>query len=696
LYVEITQRSFAWSYAYAEDFILFDYTIRNIGTERLRQIYMGIYVDADVHGLANQNGFTDDICGFRHKSPASYLPVYCEPDSDVVNIAWISDNDGDLDLPSFVPVPHVTATRIVRTPSDSLRVSFNWWVSNGDATLDFGPQTHRAFRNLGHGGTGTPDGDRNKYHFMRNGEFDYDQVKITDIDVLDTAWLPANPSIAPDLANGFDTRYLLSFGPFDVEPGQTLPLSFAYLAGADLHSDPANANNLPPNDWKLFYDGLDFSDLDLNATWAEWIYDNPGVDSDSDGYAGEKTICNLGEDSTLKCDTTVDSAADTLIIDCYWEFDVADTIWRKGDGIPDFQGASPPPAPMVRVEPSVGKVRIIWNGVRSENTRDVFSRENDFEGYRVYIARDDRRSSYSVVASYDIEDYNKYVWDASLRAFTLFDSPFLLEQLRTLYGGGEPAWHPLAYTRAQPFHMPGFPDSVFYFEQQDHNRSVLANDPANVPTTPIKKVYWDALKPEPPLIPALEPDSVPDSLRSIYLTDDGYFKYYEYEYTAENLLPTIAYWINVTAFDYGSPSSGLDALETNPTVLPAVTYALESADQVLSEGLDVFVYPNPYRLDADYRARGFEGRGELDRPPDRTRAVHFANLPPKCTIRLYSLDGDLIREIQHDVDPSNPLANHDTWDLITRNHQLVVSGIYYWAVEDPNGNAQIGKLAIIL
>lgn len=46
--IEVTRRSFSWSYAYAQDIVLFDYQIKNIGTQRLRQIYMGIFVDADV------------------------------------------------------------------------------------------------------------------------------------------------------------------------------------------------------------------------------------------------------------------------------------------------------------------------------------------------------------------------------------------------------------------------------------------------------------------------------------------------------------------------------------------------------------------------------------------------------------------------------------------------------------------------
>ncbi|MEW5995734.1 MAG: T9SS C-terminal target domain-containing protein, partial [Candidatus Zixiibacteriota bacterium] len=83
-------------------------------------------------------------------------------------------------------------------------------------------------------------------------------------------------------------------------------------------------------------------------------------------------------------------------------------------------------------------------------------------------------------------------------------------------------------------------------------------------------------------------------------------------------------------------------------------------------------------------------------PDDRVRQIHFANLPPRCTIRIYTLDGDLVREIEHDMDPSDPNASHDTWNMITRNTQLVVSGLYYWTVEEPDGETQIGKLVIIM
>ena len=52
--------------------------------------------------------------------------------------------------------------------------------------------------------------------------------------------------------------------------------------------------------------------------------------------------------------------------------------------------------------------------------------------------------------------------------------------------------------------------------------------------------------------------------------------------------------------------------------------------------------------------------------------------------------------MDHDVNSIDPSSSYHEWNLVSRNVQLVVSGIYYWVVEDPNGNTQIGKLVILL
>ncbi len=94
--------------------------------------------------------------------------------------------------------------------------------------------------------------------------------------------------------------------------------------------------------------------------------------------------------------------------------------------------------------------------------------------------------------------------------------------------------------------------------------------------------------------------------------------------------------------------------------------------------------------------QGYEGRTEDDRPDYRVRALNFANLPPRCEIKIFSLDGDLIRHLSHDIPPSDPTFSHEQWDLITRNTQMVVSGLYYWTVEFPDGDVQMGKLVVIM
>ena len=65
-------------------------------------------------------------------------------------------------------------------------------------------------------------------------------------------------------------------------------------------------------------------------------------------------------------------------------------------------------------------------------------------------------------------------------------------------------------------------------------------------------------------------------------------------------------------------------------------------------------------------------------------------LPKQCTIRIFSYSGQLINTIEH---------NRDTfgkpWYQITRNNQVLASGVYFFVVEDPNGARSHGKFVVI-
>jgi hypothetical protein len=528
LNIEVTQSSYAWSLPHLDDFVLMDYSIKNVGSQLLRDLYMGYYVDADVYNVALDGniGAQDDLSGFREWQPSSYLPPTCPPDSDRVNLAWTADNNGDLDRASSYWVPDVTAMRIVRTPSDSLNVSFNWWVSNAQASRDYGPQTRAKARDFGTGGTGTPEGDRNKYFILSNGEFDFDQARVATIGAEDPIWLPPPSDQAPQWARGLDTRYVLSFGPFDIEPGEALPVTLAYVAGANLHESAENFNNLPynPDAW---YDGLNFDSLSLNAVWADWVYDNPGVDTDSDGYFGEFRIC--GED----------------------------TVWVKGDGVPDFRGTAMPEPPALWVEPRDSALYVRWNGFPSETLVDWASREIRFEGYHAYLSSSGPVDGFACVGSYDREDYFRCHWDFELRSWKRTVPPIGVDEAVCRYapsGCDDPAWHPLDYTRQTPFVMPDFPDSILYFEPCMANACLFGLE------TPFMKRFPHAPKPE-----YASPQDVPPDQVEAYLTEDGYFKYYEYEFLIKNLLPEQPYWVSVTSFDYGSMLPGADPSESGIT-----------------------------------------------------------------------------------------------------------------------------------
>ncbi len=680
LNIEVTQRSYAWSYKYAEDFVLIDLEIKNIGDEKIKDLFFGLMIDPDIYGEGHlDNGYQDDICGFISTSESAFKDCSF---LDTLDVAWAADNDGDFQ--TQFPVTGVIGTRFLGATANLHRnVAFNWYTSSPRVMYDFGPRHKESagypFRDFRTGGLGTPEGDRNKYAMMREGGIDYDQIQMLGISPGDPEWQypPQLPSFY--ISRGYDIRYVQSIGSSDLAPNQVFRTTIAFIGGENFHHDVMNFRRYLQ--YGTYYpdkylEGVDFSSLLQNARWASWVYDNPGVDTDSDGYAGKFHVCCV--DSQIVGIDTIDGFIDTA-----WAYDVCDTTWYEGDGKPDFRGAAPPPAPEYEVIPSVGALTIRWDGFRSETTPDLFSQELDFDGYRVYLGRDNRRESFSMLASYDLENYVKHVLNRDRGVFEIHSDPLTRRELTCLYGDScnDPYFDPLRYTRGYPLIIG---DSVMFFSPQDFNRSEPGVN------TPIRKVYPGAPKPI-----YGSPSTVPDSLRGQFLTEDGHFKYYEYEYTIDNLLPTIPYYVNVTAFDYGSPVSGLGALETPVANTSTYAYALNDADAVAEDTLDVYIYPNPYRMDGDYLEKGYEGQDARYYIPDRLRRIHFANLPAKCTISIYSLDGDLVRSFEHDKDPSDPAASHDTWDLITRNTQAVVSGIYYWIVQEPSGRTQMGKMVII-
>ncbi|MDD4050754.1 MAG: hypothetical protein PHR28_02490, partial [candidate division Zixibacteria bacterium] len=546
----------------------------------------------------------------------------------------------------------------LRTPSGGSSVSYNWWIDDYDQAHNFGPRLKRNYREFGIG-LGTPMGDRNKYHIMTQPEIDYDQM-FTAVPHINAGFLPPpSPDYAEAISEGYWTVFLVSTPPCTAMPGDTLRFTIAHVMGTGFHVNPPDfRQHFDPYAPSEYYDLLNFDDLEQNARDAYWIFDNPGWDTDNDGNAGRYIWdCMCGGERI--CFAEGETPPDSLTGCCHKEY-------FTGDGVPDFRTASPPPPPIVRTRAEFGKVTLRWNGKETENAISFLTGEKNFEGYKVYFGEEDRLTDFVLLCSYDRDDYKMYQYNSAMQLWEGVTTAIPTDSLRALYGAN---FDPSQYN--DPTNAYVTPDGQYlYFSPQAWNESDLT-DPLK-----IHKVYPDA--------------SLDDAAD---ITEEGYQRYYEYEYVVENLQPSKPYYFAVTAFNPGSFHQSLPSMESSPLLNVIRDYALPSSDVVEKEGLPVMVFPNPYRTDGGYARDGYENRDRTLRA-EWARKIHFGNLPAVCKIRIYTLAGDLVQEIDHYYPNGGPGSQEETWNMISRNTQSITSGIYIWSVHSDK-TEQLGKLVII-
>jgi len=99
---------------------------------------------------------------------------------------------------------------------------------------------------------------------------------------------------------------------------------------------------------------------------------------------------------------------------------------------------------------------------------------------------------------------------------------------------------------------------------------------------------------------------------------------------------------------------------------------------------DIIVVPNPYIAFSAAEIAGVSNQVRDD------RRVEFRNLPEKCTIRIYTIVGELVRTIEKD-DPSN----FAVWDLLTFESQEIAYGVYIYHIDAPGFGTKIGRLGVV-
>jgi hypothetical protein len=153
------------------------------------------------------------------------------------------------------------------------------------------------------------------------------------------------------------------------------------------------------------------------------------------------------------------------------------------------------------------------------------------------------------------------------------------------------------------------------------------------------------------------------------------------------------YYYGVTAFDrgynVGSSSQGLVKVDNCP-VTQGVVYPcreelvpLEMQVDAQNDLQKVYAVPNPFRSGGSR----LTSENYHDFPDG---IIRFVNVPPSCTIKIFTVSGDLVWETTHDATTGNV-----EWDVTNRNSQEVASGVYLYRLEKPNGAFVYGRIAVI-
>ncbi len=675
--IRIRQESFAWSYEYAQDFVLIRYWLTNIGDKHYSKVWVGFQVHPEVGPVSGQATGYDPLdppfarSGYHLGFIDTVSSLAGYGFADTMNIMWLADNDGDPASRSQFGsrgARSVLGFSIIGTPLEPYwnnwfghecwrrryGCSFNWWHPSQYWHQDWGPQRKPLELSL-QGTKGEPLGDRHKYRLMAKGEIDYDQMWAA-MDFSHQGWIgrPLGETFPPNLARGIsETVGLLAGGPFDLPVGDSISIVLAVAAGEQFHTQPDNLRFLPYRP-DYFYSRLDFSDLMKSMQWAKWMYDNPGKDTDGDGCRGHYFTANCFPPA----------ADDWLPAVCL------DTMYYAGDGIPDLFGLSSPRSPQVKITAAPGSITLTWDGEASETSYDYFSQRYDFEGYRVYLGLEYQPNKLSLVANWDLENYDRFrLTDIKgKKRWICREPPYSVSELAELYG--------------DKFDPRQYPDKWSYFENDEGELCYFQAHSGNCKNRYAERdtVIFNPIQ-------RVGADSLFDEISGAWLP------YGKFSCTIDGLLPSQKYYLAVTAYDHGFPEGELTALESSVLDNLQAVYPLNPPEAVADKNLKIVVYPNPYRINAGYRRRQYEDPNR-EGFPERVRRINFTNLPPEATIRIFSLDGDLIRKLHHPDSRFSDSPSHMAWDVISRNTQAVVSGIYLYSVESAWGN-QVGKLVII-
>jgi hypothetical protein len=150
---------------------------------------------------------------------------------------------------------------------------------------------------------------------------------------------------------------------------------------------------------------------------------------------------------------------------------------------------------------------------------------------------------------------------------------------------------------------------------------------------------------------------------------DGFRTWYAITYELKNATLDATYeemFVPDTLDNYarcGTPGDPRSCPNLNNRLINLTPVPVEPTGGPTANLEQVSVVPNPFRAKEAWD----QNQNEL----------HFINLPAHATIKIYTVAGDLVTQLEH-VDPVRDFAR---WDLKNQNGKDVASGIYVYRIE---------------
>ena len=728
--LEVVQTTFQWENDQVDDFVGFDYKISNIGVTDIERVYIGFFSDSDIGPRGGNATADDDMAGswpITHGTPGmvraldgTFVPLQ-------VGYMYDAAIEGQLDgYFGIVFLGHDVDPAGRSAPTNVGMRTFQSFV--GSASFEQG---------------GDPSNDEERYILLSSTADDWDMdtavgkqgdfrflVSAGPFEIMEPGaslsfqvgmvmgsgldGLLANCAEAAltwygiyvEGINSVTTKGGVTFNPGE-RGRETLLCREDFGSGAD---NPFNS---------FLQDYMDTTCLD-----PEWLLNQPFI-SDDDMFPlvvdGESKTCAMfNMDNCFECSRqlgricTQDDFTSDDGWDCNEEFPTVKAACTGVDGM-DRQihwlvGMAPPP-PGMRLWPTDSRVHVFWDD-ESMITKDIRLQKVDFESYRIWRADNWRRpfgssldngpenSLWQMIAEYDI--VNTFVTTDLVNGVSV--------PRDTIPLGANTGLNVISYTPVSlgdPLYA-GLADSMQMVVNEDPFNK-LAERPAirdgnGNPIEPlfgfisewetypvVMDTFWSVAyrggdaSVNPPTVEKHSTEYFEYVDRDIH---NGFIYFYSVTASDHELMPgveTDAGFISLPLGQglIGNPGSSF--MNTTPGVV-----AQSAADRE-KFGVNIYVYPNPATRDAlaEYQEL-------LPNSDDPTGVrVTFTNLPAaNNVIKVYTVSGDMVQEITHNGITG---TGHASWNLMSRNGQEVVSGIYLYTVQSDDGRFEdfIGKFVVV-